>query len=287
MPARTLELIGVLRGSRRPGAGELEALVELASANKVLLGLLRRAGVGGRLRALEEARYRRFAKGVAEVARALSGLDYALYKFRKPVEHVSVDVDVLVGAGDVGEAARRLVSRGFRVEVVERYTVTLRRGSAIVDLYTHPSFAWVIYLDGSELMRCCAEEFDFEGASVRGLTREAEAVVSAAHAVYKEHVYLLLDYFTVGEWLTRRALRLSEELGVADAVRVCRALNDLVDRGLAELPYRLPAGLLAEVYLRKLAGHPHFRGTLLNALRYLATRRVGRAVRWRLTRKTY
>jgi len=62
------------------------------------------------------------------------------------------DIDVLINAQDVVEACRRLLRRGFEVVVVEPYTVTLTRGSLIVDLYTHPSFAWIVYVDGERLL---------------------------------------------------------------------------------------------------------------------------------------
>ena len=98
----------------------------------------------------EETRYRWFIRNAAEVVGVLEciGATYALYKFRRPFEHVSVDLDVLVRVEDVSRAVRALVSRGFRVIVWEPYTVTLARSGFIVDLYTHPSFAWVVYMDG-------------------------------------------------------------------------------------------------------------------------------------------
>jgi len=49
----------------------------------------------------EEARYKWFMENTIEVISALKGLNYALYKFRKPVEHVSVDLDVLIDRRDV------------------------------------------------------------------------------------------------------------------------------------------------------------------------------------------
>jgi hypothetical protein len=64
------------------------------------------------------------------------GVDYALFKFRRPIEHVSVDLDVLVGGGCVGRAVRALKSIGFEVVVSEPYTITLSRRGFTVDLYT-------------------------------------------------------------------------------------------------------------------------------------------------------
>ncbi|WP_434730824.1 hypothetical protein WLZ34_03985 [Thermogladius sp. KZ2Tp1] len=287
MSSRTLRLVRALEGLEKPGEGELGELVEAAGLNKVLLGFLRSAGVEGEASRREEERYKRFSSVVGEVAGALRGLDYALHKFRKPVEHVSVDVDVLVDARQLPEAVKRLASRGFGVEVWEKYTVTMTRGRAIVDLYTHPSFAWVVYLDGEELLECCTEEFEWEGLELRGLTKEAEVVVTAAHAVYKEHVYLLADYFTVKKWLNKRALDLAGELGVEDSLRASTRLNELVDSGLVELPSRIPVSYLAGAYARKLFRDSVFRSTLVNALEYMLTERAGRSVKWRLTRASY
>jgi len=47
----------------------------------------------------EEARYKWFMENTIEVISTLKGLNYTLYKFRKPVEHVSVDLDVLIDRG--------------------------------------------------------------------------------------------------------------------------------------------------------------------------------------------
>jgi hypothetical protein len=43
------------------------------------------------------------------------GANYALYKFRRPYEHVSVDLDIHVRVEDVLRAVRALGYRGFRV----------------------------------------------------------------------------------------------------------------------------------------------------------------------------
>jgi hypothetical protein len=75
----------------------------------------------------EERRYRWFVENTVEVVEALEGVDYALFKFRRPVEHVSVDLDVLVDSGFIGRAVKALKSLGFEVVVSEPYTITLSR----------------------------------------------------------------------------------------------------------------------------------------------------------------
>jgi hypothetical protein len=114
-------------------------------------------------------------------------------KFKEPFERTPADLDVLIRVEDVLKAVRALVSRGFRVVVWELYTVTLVRGGFIVDLYTHPSFAWVVYMDGGKLLDCCVEEVNVRGLGAKALSREAEVAVAVAHVVYKERMVLLMD----------------------------------------------------------------------------------------------
>jgi len=46
-------------------------------------------------------------------------------------------------------------------------------------------------LNGEDSLKCRVE--------ARVFTREAEVVSVASHAVYKEHIYLLVDNFTIKE----------------------------------------------------------------------------------------
>ncbi|MEZ0346226.1 MAG: hypothetical protein ABWK01_06730 [Infirmifilum sp.] len=276
-----------LEGSYVPSPGELEALKRVAGLNKLYLAFLRRArGVfyGEWLR--EEARFRWFARNAVEVVRALEGLDYALFKFRRPVDHVSVDLDVLVDAGNVPAAASRLRGLGFRVVVWEPYTVTLERRGFVVDLYAHPSFAWVVYMDGGLLLEE-AEDAELNGVHARVLTESAEAVVAAAHAVYKEHMVLLLDCMTVERWADGSAEELSRALKAHAALQLVEEVCRSVRSGAAEAPYRLPLPVAVRVLAGKAAVDPHTRATLLNALRYLSRRDFGRGLAWRILRESY
>jgi len=282
-------LLQVIEGSYKPDPDEVPGLAGAAKLNKLYLAFLR--AVRDMLPdewASEEERFRGYIKGCVEVAESLRGLGYAFYKFRRPVDHVSVDLDVLIHVDDVWRAVKRLSERGFRVVVVEPYTVTLRRGDLIVDLYTHPSFAWAVYMDGSRILRDYSEEFELNGVYVSGITREAEVAVAAAHAVYKEHIVLLIDCITAWKWLTRRALYTAEELKARGAletlIETCRAIRE----GSIEAPYRLPAPLLLKTVLEKTATDSTFRATAPNILRYIAKHRgPGRAILQRLTRKSY
>ena len=289
MHSVSLKLIGVLEGWYSPRGEEIEALARVAKLNKLYLAYLRRINdpsIDAEKRR-EEARYSLYIRNVVEIAKVLEDFRYAIYKFKRPFEHVSVDLDILIHVDDVSRAVKRLAEKGFRVVVSEPYTVTLERKGFIVDLYTQPSFAWIVYLDGEKLLREHIEDFELENIWVRGLTREAEVVVSAAHAVYKEHLVLLLDCLTFWKWGSRKALDIANELGVYDTIKILSSACHDVLRS-AEAPVKIHPVMLLRAYLRKLLKDPIFRATSPNILRYLMERgEAGRLVLWRLLRKTY
>jgi hypothetical protein len=188
---------------------------------------------------------------------------------------------------DIHKAVIALVYRGFRVVVWELYTVTLVRGGFIVDLYTHPSFAWVVYMDGERLLDCCVEEVDVRGLGVKALSREAEVTVAAAHSVYKEHMVLLMDCLIAWSWVNRGVWSLAVEHGVEEALEALLEVCSLVKAGLVETPYRLKSHVLFKAYTRKALNDSLFRSTLLNIPRYLARRDLGPRISTRLTRRSY
>jgi len=287
--SETLKLLETLRGSYRPSDEEAWALAGVARLNKLYLAYLR--AVGGVLEdelLREEARYRWFMRNALEILSALKGLSYALYKFRKPVEHVSVDLDILIDRGDVPRAVQALVSRGFEVVVQEPYTVTLVRRGFIVDLYTEPSFAWIVYADGGRLLREHSEEVEVCGVRARALTREAEVAVAAAHAVYKEHVVLLMDCLVTWRWLSKSAWRVAVDYNVDVALKELVRTCNLIKEGLVETPYKLKPYTVLNAYVKKVACDPTFRVTLLNILKYVVLRRnIGAAILSRVKRKSY
>jgi len=292
MPRETeaLKLLRTLQGLYKPSAEEVYKLAEIAKLNKLYLAYLRR--VGGILRdelIREEARYRWFMRNAAEVVKVLEsvGANYALYKFRRPFEHVSVDLDILIRVDNIPKAVRALVSRGFKVVAWEPYTVTLARCGFIVDLYTYPSFAWVVYMDGERLLECCVEEVDVGSRLVKALSKEAEVAVAVAHAVYKEHLVLLMDCLIAWSWMNRGVWSLAVEHGVEEALEALLEACSLVKAGLVETPYRLKSHVLFKAYTRKALHDSLFRSTLLNIPRYLARRDLGLRISTRLTRRSY
>ncbi len=286
-----VRLLKTLLGSYSPSSKEVERLAGVAKLNKLYLAYLRRVGDVLRDELIhEEARYRRFIRSAAEVVRVLEsvGATYALYKFRRPFEHVSVDLDILIRVDDVSKVVKALVYRGFRVVVWEPYTVTLSRGGFIVDLYTHPSFAWVVYMDGERLLDCCVEEVDFEGLGAKALSREAEVAVAAAHAVYKEHMVLLMDCLVAWSWLNKRAWDIAVEHRVEESLEALLETCSLIKNSLVEAPCRIKQSILLRAYMGKLINDPLLRGTLVNIAKYFASRRdIGEKVVFRIARKSY
>jgi hypothetical protein len=283
----TVRLLWTLYGSYRPVGWEVERLAGLSRLNKVYLAYLRRVGSPEDEFLREERRYRWFVGNTVEVVGALGGVDYALFKFRRPVEHVSVDLDVLVDNGCVGRAVRALKSIGFEVVVSEPYTVTLSRRGFTVDLYTQPSFAWTVYLDGGRLLRDHREELEIGGFRAYGLTREAEVVVAAAHAVYKEHMVLLIDCITAWTWTNKRTWSIALELRAQGALEELLRACSMIMEGLVEAPYKLKPHVILKAYTEKMVEDPVFRATTPNMLRYITTRRAGAQILARLRRRSY
>jgi len=293
MPRETeaLKLLRTLLGLYRPSVGGARRLTVVARLNKLLLAYLRRVGdVLGDELLREEARYRWFMRNAAEVVEALNGagVGYALHKFRKPFDHVSVDLDILVRVDDVPKAVKVLVRRGFSIAVSEPYTVTLVRRGFIVDLYTNPSFAWVVYMDGEKLLRCCVEEIEVGGVKANALTKEAEVVISAAHAVYKEHMVLLIDCLTAWAWTGRGVWSLAEELGADKALETLHSICRAIGAGYIEAPYKLSIATTTRILSEKFVRDPVFRVTTINMLKYvLGHRDIGARMLNRLLRGSY
>jgi hypothetical protein len=111
--------------------------------------------------------------------------------------------------------------------------------------------------------------------------------VSAAHAVYKEHMVLLLDCLTAWMWTNKRTW------GIALELRAWRALEELlkacsmIREGLVEAPYKLKPHVILKAYTEKMIEDPVFRATTPNMLRYITTRRAGAKILARLRRRSY
>jgi hypothetical protein len=158
----------------------------------------------------------------------------------------------------------------------------------MVDLYTNPSFAWVVYMDGEKLLKCCTEEIEVDGVRANALAREAEVAVAAAHAIYKEHMVLLIDCLTMWAWTSREVWGLAEELSVGRALETLHSVCRAIGTGRAEAPHRLKPYVVANALAKKFVSDSIFRVTTLNVPRYILRRReIGAMLVGRLMRKSY
>lgn len=285
----TQKLMKLLEGAYRPSnLDEAELLRKLARLNKLYLPFLRT------LRDLyhkewskEEKRFKKYINNIIIIIRTLKNLDYALFKFRKPLDYVPADIDILIKREHVAEALRRLNHRGFRIVVWEPYTVTLSKGEIIVDLYTQPAFAWMIYLNGRRLLEETeVVELEPQGVEARMLTREAEVIASATHAVYKEQIYLLIDYYVIKHWLNRRALALARELNAEKALEILYVISEGIEKGLVEAPVKIAPIKILGTFVKKFINDSIFRATSINVTRLLMNRGISLMV-WRLRRESY
>jgi hypothetical protein len=282
----TRELVGILNGERVILEAGHDHLISLAAKNKVLLHLLRALEIKGPSRELQERAMRKVTHVVGVVSRALDGFDYSFFKLVRPIWYVPADVDLLIRRREAGRAAKRIRKLGYRVVVKEPHCVTFAKGSSIIDLYTHPTLGGMAYMDGQKLLEHVKTK-EYNGLEVRTLEDHAEALVAAAHAIYKERIYTLNDYFTVKEWSSSKCFRLAEELNCRHALELARSLNERIEGGSLSMPYKIPVSLWFLMLSRKLCADPLARATLPGALRTIRSPRMGRLILSKFTRQAY
>jgi len=170
--------------------------------------------------------------------------------------------------------------------VDEPYSATSARKGIVVDVYVHPTIDGMVYLDSRILLGHSVSAV-FEGIEIPVLEDYVEAVLAAAHAVYKERIYTLNGYVTVARWLDRRSLELAHRLGIERAVELAYCVNRAVGEVVLTLPYKLPLALWLETLLAKTLKSKMSRTTLPNILKALGSRRAGRQMLSKIVRKTY
>jgi len=263
-------------------------LIQLAAKNKILLHFLRKLNICNEVRVKEEYRFKYFIHSLEEVNRILSNskCNYAFFKLCKPIEYVPADIDVLISPNDIARVIKEFIKSGYSLRVLEPYTATLTKNKTIVDLYTHPSFSNVIYLNGQKLLEY-RRITNFNGVEIVSLETYAEVITTLTHAIDKEWIYTLNDYFTVSKWLNKKSIRLSEELNCEYEVKLAIKLNKSIERGYVEAPYKIPAIQILKIWSNKVRSNKYTRSTLTKLLPRINDRRLGKLIISRLTRTTY
>lgn len=277
------ELYNLVVRGEEPDSSVIPSVLELARLNRVYLHSIKALGLVDRD---EEERLERITSLLSEVVSALQGVEYVVHKLVKPVLYVPPDVDLLVCFSDFPEALRRLLQRDFKPVAVDPYSTTLARGSDIVDLYIHPSTGYFIFLDGVKLLNY-ATTGEFNGVEAPMLPGDVEALITIAHAVYKEWLINLNDYVTVREWLTGRTVELAGEMGVTAAVEYFMNVVRRVECGELALPHKIPVILVAMLSARKMLRDPVPRSLTLRHALSVFNRRYVHLLHNKLLRVSY
>jgi hypothetical protein len=285
MSSLTTELLNAAVYSTKPDVN-LAALLSHARKNKILLHMLRTYNIEGPLRERQELGIRKIVEVVQTLSKLLKEYNYAFFKLIKPVSYVPADVDLLIDEGQAEKAAQEIMRLGYTVAVKDPYCITLTKGNSIIDLYIHPSLGGAIIIDGQRLLehRCPME---FNGVEIMSLERYAESLVAASHAIYKERIYTLNDYFTVDRWASRKTIKLAQELRCEEALKIAINLNKTIRLGILETPYKIPLPTWLAILTRKLRRDSLTRATSINMLKTLVNKHAGKLMMSRLTRETY
>ncbi len=285
--ALTPMLIKILEGENvKLESSIIDSLIDLAAKNKVLLELLRTLDICGPLRGAQEETLRRKVETVRTISEILKGFDFAFFKLTKPIRYVPADIDILTKSEEARKIVKKIAKIGYVITVKEPYCFELVRGSSAIDLYTYPTVGAVAYLNGQALLEHI-RQVEFEGLEIISLESYAEALVAAAHAVYKEKIYTLNDLFIVKKWSSRRSFRLAEELNCEQAVRFAQILNQEIEKGILNTPYSIPAVSWFTLLLQKFYNDKLTRETSINILQTLCKRRTGKLIVSKFTRTTY
>jgi hypothetical protein len=285
MNGLTAKLINAIFNSAKPNI-DLDLLLTHAVKNKILLHLLRALNIQGSMREQQESGISKVTKVVQILSKLLKNYNYAFFKLIKPISYVPADVDILVDESQAEKATHEIIRLGYTIAVKDPYCITLTKGDSIIDLYVHPSLGGAIFIDGQKLLEhTCIVEFN--GAEVKSLESYAEALVVACHAIYKERIYTLNDYFTVERWANMKAIRLAQELKCEEALKTAMSLNRKISLGALETPYRIPLPMWLAILARKLEKDKLTRTTSINMLKSLTNKRAGKLLTSKLTRETY
>ena len=265
---------------------ELDSIINEASKNKVLLHVLRILNIEEPLRYFQEARMKRIINTVKILSKILKNYDYAFFKLVKPVTYVPADVDILVNTNYFRNVVKEVRGLGFKIKVKDPYCVTFVKGDLIIDLYTYPSLGGMIFINGQELLTYTTIK-EINGIEIKALENYAEVLATATHAIYKERIYTLNDYFTVEKWISGKTFKLAEELKCKPVIEISLDLNRKIRQGIIKAPYKIPTYLWIKQLIQKLKEDNLTRATLVNMLKALASKRGVNSLISKFVRETY
>jgi hypothetical protein len=95
------------------------------------------------------------------------------------------------------------------------------------------------------------------------------------------------DYFTVKEWTTEETFKLAKELKCISALELAIKINDAIENGLVEAPYKIPVHTWTKLLAQKILRDPLARSTSKNPVKTLGTKRGIKLLKSKLTRESY
>ena len=87
--------------------------------------------------------------------------------------------------------------------------------------------------------------------------------------------------------MSKKTIRLAQELTCDDALQVAMNLNRKIRLGLLETPYKIPLPLWLALLMRKFQRDSLTRATSVGMLKTLTNKRVGKLLKSKLMRETY
>jgi hypothetical protein len=112
-------------------------------------------------------------------------------------------------------------------------------------------------------------------------------LVVACHAIYKERIYTLNDYFTIRDWVDKKTFQFAEELKCTPALRLATKLNEAIGKGLVETSYKIPLRIWANLLIQKILKDPQTRSTSKNLVMALGSKRGLKLLISKFTRESY
>jgi len=283
--ALTRTLMEILNCEKSEKPCDIGLLIEHARKNKVLLQLLKSLRVEGSLRQRQEMAFCEVYEALLEIANYTQNLDYAVIKFFKPIAYVPSDIDLLVKKERLKELVTMLQELGYKYAAVEPNCITLKR-DIFVDIYINPDIANMPYISGEELLKFVHVE-ELHGVKVKRLKNEAEAVLTLSHAIYKEQIITLNDYYTARYYLNKKSMIIAEDLKVSEVLTYSINILREIELGLVEVPLRIPIREVTKLLLLKISKDSLSRKSLPNVGSKLLDRRILMLAKSRLYRQTY
>lgn len=289
--------------------------LDLAEENKIPLFYLKslpaeeKESLGGKIEKYE--RWHRNALDLSVLTTSTlesEGIEHAFFKTFKPFPYTPADVDVLLeDEDDLDPAMERFEMDGFQLLERSSYGSTLYnpRFDLNLDLTTRIDVSGLVYLGKKHVLEETNEK-RIRGTEIRTPKPYADMTIAAAHALYKEQLFTLSDYYTLVMWgeHLEDAMEFAEKgrikpamlwaLNLASEVtksafghdnEILKTIDKLLededegkewkaDEGTFKMPYSCPLPLLAKALARKVSEDPIARGSMSEFFRNFADPRT-------------